>query len=81
MKSGVMIVCALKALTFAEAKAAVLTLPARGSAVCRIEWWDTRTAEIIRRETASPNGGSLNLTISPFGRDIALRVAKLKKRT
>ena len=108
MKFGVMMVCALMALTFAEAKAAVQVravapAPTQPTAYERIEWsvelgcsytnpsdpeeipvdatytnewWDTRTAEIIQRETASPNGRSLKVTIPPFKRDIALRVLK-----
>ncbi len=55
---------------------AVLTLPVTGRSSYRVEWWDTRKAEIVKRETASPSAGTLKLAIPTFKRDIALRVVK-----
>jgi hypothetical protein len=60
----------------AKLEGLLLTLPVTGNATYRIEWWDTRQAKIIKRDTASPHGGLMKLTIPSFERDIALRVVK-----
>lgn len=40
----------------------------------RVEWWDTYEGQVIKKESVSPSGRSLPLTVPPFSRDIACKV-------
>jgi len=37
-------------------------------------WWDTQDGEPVSRETVTPDGGRLQLTVPPFTRDIACKI-------
>jgi hypothetical protein len=37
-------------------------------------WWDTQEGEPVSRQTATPNGGRLPLTVPPFTRDLACKI-------
>ncbi len=40
----------------------------------RVEWWNTSTGEVIRRDTATATSGGLSLTLPDFSSDMAARV-------
>jgi hypothetical protein len=55
-----------------------VAVPAGSNQKLLIEWWDTRSGEIVRRDTASAENGVVKLLAPPFARDIALRATPAK---
>ena len=39
-----------------------------------MEWWNTSTGEVVRRDTATAASGELILTVPDFSSDVAARV-------
>ncbi len=50
-----------------------VSVPIARAGQWQIEWWDTWTGAIIRRETVAVRDGSLNLLPPPLERDVAVR--------
>lgn len=48
-------------------------VPAAGGS-WQVEWWNTSTGEVIRRDTATTQNGELVLTVPNFSSDVAARV-------
>jgi len=44
-----------------------------------IEWWDTFTGQVIKTETKQASGGSLELLLPEFSRDIACKITGPRK--
>jgi len=42
----------------------------------RVEWWDTRTGEIIQHETAEVKENAMNLIVPDFDRDLAAKLTR-----
>jgi hypothetical protein len=51
-----------------------VTIPVTSGGDYSIEWWDTRTGQIVEKQTASAADGAIRLRAPAFSRDIALRV-------
>ena len=52
------------------------TIPLPSPGVWRVEWWDTRTGEIIHRETGEAKDSTLKLIVPDFDRDIAAKLLR-----
>lgn len=53
------------------------TVPVPSPGTWRVEWWDTRSGEIIRRETAEAKGSRLDLVVPDFDRDLAAKLTRM----
>ena len=51
-----------------------LEVPAERGGEHSVEWWDTRTGQVVQRQSVAAADGKLQLRVPPFSRDIALRV-------
>ena len=59
-----------------EMKGLGVTVPVAGEGTWRVEWWDTFTGEVIRRDTVTAKGGRVELTAPDFTRDWAVKVMR-----
>lgn len=50
-----------------------VTVPVRTGGSWNVEWWDTWTGEVIRRETVEANAQSVVLRPPPLAKDVAVR--------
>jgi hypothetical protein len=52
-----------------------LCVPAKAG-MYRVQWWDTRSGQVVQSETVKGEGGVMRVGIPGFTRDIAMRVVK-----
>lgn len=57
-----------------KALRASISLPSPGR--WRVEWWDTRTGEVLRGETAEAKDSTLNVVVPDFDRDLAAKLIR-----
>lgn len=53
-----------------------VSVPAPPESRWRVEWWDTWTGDVVRRDELQATGGSLTLLPLPFVHDIAVRAER-----
>ncbi len=52
------------------------SVPVKGGGTWRVEWWNTVTGEVVRRDTVAAKGGVLSLAAPDFSTDLAVRCAR-----
>jgi len=58
----------------AEVRGARVTVAGLAPGTCGVQWWDTRTGKVVKRQQVRLAGGALQLAVPAFTRDVACKV-------